>query len=273
MLSFYQTRTVLNPSFSNWRPSMRNTGDQAELFSLEYSRPLIDHPQSLITTPALVVLLGSTPALAGLELMRHMLELQPHDLRRVGLVYIDTDDLPNAVVEFQKQHKGLFQEFPLRIAVPVDINNVPKITQQVLDWDGVQIIQRDDDTEQHTFIQEKMPQYFANGAGGVRNNGHVACCFNYQSIVNALDAALSRITNLGNQQGETRIREVQANIVAFLGGGTGSAIAADIAVMIRELLANRQFKHRINLFCMLPEAIRGTTEPDLKWRKSNATAC
>ncbi len=252
---------------------MRNTGDQAELFSLEYSRPLIDHPQSLITTPALVVLLGSTPALAGLELMRHMLELQPHDLRRVGLVYIDTDDLPNAVVEFQKQHKGLFQEFPLRIAVPVDINNVPKITQQVLDWDGVQIIQRDDDTEQHTFIQEKMPQYFANGAGGVRNNGHVACCFNYQSIVNALDAALSRITNLGNQQGETRIREVQANIVAFLGGGTGSAIAADIAVMIRELLANRQFKHRINLFCMLPEAIRGTTEPDLKWRKSNATAC
>ena len=249
---------------------MRNIRDQAELLAVEYPR---SDTKSLINIPSLVVLLGSTPALAGLELMRHMLDLQPHDLRRVGLVYIDTDDLPNAVVEFQKQHKGLFQEFPLRIAVPVGINNAPKITQQVLDWDGVQIIHRDDDTEQHTFIQEKMPQYFANGAGGIRNNGHVACCFNYQSIYNALDAALNRITNLGNLQGEARIREVQVNIVAFLGGGTGSGIAPDIAVMIRELLASRQFKQRINLFCVLPEPIRGANESDLKWRKSNATAC
>lgn len=252
---------------------MRNIGDQAKLLSLEHPRPLIDHPQSLITTPALVVLLGSTPELAGLELMRHMLDLQPHDLRRVGIVYIDTDDLSSAVVEFQKQHRGLFQEFPLRIAVPAGIDHAPRITQQVLDWDGVQIIHKNDNTEQHTFIQEKVPQYFANGAGGVRNNGHVACCFNYQSIVNALDAALSRITTLGNQQGESRTREVQANIVAFVGGGTGSGIAVDIAVMIRELLASRQFKQRINLFCMLPEPIRGVSLSDLSWRKSNATAC
>src|SRR5205823_387864 len=111
--------------------------------------------------------------------------------------------------------------------------------------------------EQHTFIQEKVPQYFANGAGGIRNNGHVAACFNYQSIYNTLDAALARITRLGTKEGEVRVREVQANLVAFLGGGTGSGILTDVAVMIRELFASRQFKQRINLFCMLPEPIRG----------------
>src|SRR6266516_1017312 len=212
-----------------------------------------------ISTPALVVLLGSTPALAGLELMRHMLGLQPKDLHRVGFVYIDTDDPPSSVVEFQRQHKGLFQEFLLRIAVPAGIHRVPRVKQTVLTWDDShkQIIQKEDDTEQHTFIQGKKPQYFANGAGGIRNNGHVACCFNYHSIYNTLDAALSRITRLSIDQGDTRVREIQANLIAFLGGGTGSGIVADVAAMVRELFASRQLKQRINLLCMLPEPVRG----------------
>src|SRR6266516_1426508 len=227
-----------------------------------------------ISTPALVVLLGSTPALAGLELMRHMLGLQPKDLHRVGFVYIDTDDPPSSVVEFQRQHKGLFQEFLLRIAVPAGIHRVPRVKQTVLTWDDShkQIIQKEDDTEQHTFIQGKKPQYFANGAGGIRNNGHVAACFNYRLIYDALNAALSRITRLEDPRGNLKVREVQANLVAFLGGGTGSGMLADITVMVRELLVKYQLKHRINLFCILPESSRGVSMTDLSWRKSNATA-
>ncbi|HEY1351779.1 MAG TPA: tubulin-like doman-containing protein [Ktedonobacteraceae bacterium] len=246
---------------------------------LESERPrVVTEPR--ILTPALVVLLGSTPSLAGLELMRHMLGLQPGDMRRVALVYIDTDDSPNALAEFQKQNKGLFQEFQLRIAVPAGVAKAPRMQQTILTRERPDdpedetnpVVNKEDLTEQHTFIQEKIPQYFANGAGGIRNNGHVAASFNYHSIYNTLDAALSRITRLAGLDGDVRIREVQANLVAFLGGGTGSGILADITVMMRELLANRQYKQRINLFCMLPEPIRGVNESDLKWRKSNATA-
>jgi hypothetical protein len=233
-----------------------------------------DRPRSLseprISTPTLVVMLGSTSALAGLELMRHMLTLKASDLRRVALVYIDTDDQPSQLVEFRKQHKAMsFQEILLRIAVPTGLSYVTRIPQSSEEKGK----DPRDLKEQHTFIRDKEPQYFSNGAGGIRNNGHVAASFGHHLIYNNLDQALSRIEHLGSEQGESRIREVQANIVAFLGGGTGSGILPDIAVMIRQLLANRQYKQRINLFCMLPEPIRGVSVTDLSWRRSNAAAC
>lgn len=209
-----------------------------------------------IQTPALMVLLGSTSALAGLELMRHMLSLRSNDQRRVALVYIDTDDTPAPLVEFRRRHNNVFQEFPLRIAIPAGISSAERI----------------DEADQHTFIEKKVPQYFANGAGGIRNNGHVAACFNYQYIYDVLDRALVSISRLSTEQNVSKVHEVQANIVAFLGGGTGSGILTDLAVMIRDLLTHRQYKQRINMFCMLPEAVSGASLNDLSWRKSNATA-
>lgn len=223
---------------------------------LESERPPTVSAQRVLT-PNLVVLLGSTAALAGLELMRHMLTLKQSDQRRVALVYIDTDDPPAPLVEFRRVHNNVFLEFPLRIAVPAGISNATRI----------------DESDQHTFIQKKVPQYFANGAGGIRNNGHVAACFNYQYIYDVLDRAIASMSRLSTDQNVSKVHEVQANVVAFLGGGTGSGILADIAVMIRDLLTHRQYKQRLNLFCMLPEPISGANLNDLNWRKSNATAC
>jgi hypothetical protein len=223
---------------------------------LQYERPLtIAAPRVL--TPNIIILLGSTSALTGLETMRHMLTLKATDQRKVAFVYIDTDDPPASLVEFRRQYNNVFQEFPLRIAVPAGISNATRIDQ----------------TDQHTFIQEKVPQYFANGAGGIRNNGHVAACFNYQFIYDVLDRALMAVTRLNTDQNISKVQEVQANIVAFLGGGTGSGILADIAIMVRDILMHHQYKQRLNLFCMLPEPISGANLNDLKWRKSNATAC
>ena len=210
-----------------------------------------------VLTPNLVVLLGSTSAIAGLELMRHMLTLKPADQQKVALVYIDTDDPPAPLIEFRRQHSNVFLEFPLRIAVPIGISNATRI----------------DASDQHTFIEQKVPQYFTNGAGGIRNNGHVAACFNYQYIYDVLDRALVAIGRLNTDQYASKTVGVQANIVAFLGGGTGSGILADIAVMVRDILTYRQYKQRLNLFCMLPEPISGANLNDLRWRKSNATAC
>ncbi|EFH82070.1 tubulin-like doman-containing protein [Ktedonobacter racemifer] len=212
---------------------------------------------SRVLTPNLVVLLGSTSSLTGLELMRHMLSLKPGDQQRVALVYIDTDDPPAPLVEFRHQHNNVFLEFPLRISVPIGISSATRI----------------DASDQHTFIQQRVPQYFTNGSGGIRNNGHVAACFNYQYIHEVLEHALVTVARLGSEQNISKTAGVQANIVAFLGGGTGSGILVDIAVMIREILTHHQYKQRINVFCMLPEAVNGATANDLRWRKSNATAC
>ncbi len=233
---------------------------------LESDRPPVVS-EARILTPAIIVLLGSTSTLAALELMRHMLTLRPSDRRRVAFVYIDTDDPPSTLIEFRRQHNGVFQEFPLRIAVPAGISHVERIAQRPV-RERLRAF-----SEQHTFIQDREPQYFANGAGGIRNNGHVAACFNYDHIYDALDRALVTVSRVGTEQGEVRVRDVQVNIVAFLGGGTGSGILSDIAVMIRDLLTNYLYQQRINLFCMLPEPIRGASLTDLSWRKSNATAC
>lgn len=229
---------------------------------LESERPrVVTEPR--ILTPTLVVLLGSTPALASLELMRQMQSLNVTDKSKVAFVYIDTDDVPPSLVEFRQQHNGVFQEYSLRIAVPGGVSNAQRVEQG----------QRGQRTEQYTFIRDKTPQFFANGAGGIRNNGHVAACFNYSHIENTLHRALTAITQVGTHQGATQAREIQVNIVAFLGGGTGSGIAADIAVTVRQLLLKfPDCQQRINLFCMLPEPIRGANVTDLSWRKSNSTA-
>lgn len=209
-----------------------------------------------ILTPTINVFLGSTASLSGLELMRHMLTLKARDQRKVALVYIDTDDAPAPLSAFRGQHNNVFQEFPLRVGVPTGISNADHI----------------DEADQHTFIEKKVPQYFANGAGGIRNNGHVAACFNHQYIYDVLDKAIVSISHLGLEQNVAGVHEIQANIIAFLGGGTGSGTIVDIAVMVRDLLASRQYKQRLNLFCLLPEPMRGVTPNDLNWRKSNAAA-
>ncbi|MGZ3665970.1 MAG: tubulin-like doman-containing protein, partial [Ktedonobacterales bacterium] len=211
-----------------------------------------------IKTPALVIMLGSTPAKAGLELSRHLLTLTPTDLRRVSLVYIDTDEKPGPQIEFYQEHAGELQVFDLHIAVPAGISYSTPLPPDRLE---------------HTFIPPKVPQYFANGAGGIRNNGHIAAAYNHQRIVQTIESALGALERLGTDQNERQLSEMQVNIVAFLGGGTGSGILPDVAVMVREILLSRQYLQRINLFCMLPEHIRGATVNDVSWRKSNAAAC
>jgi len=208
-----------------------------------------------IQTPVLSIFLGSTAGLVGLEFLRHLSGLDPRDQRRVACVSLDTD------TGFQSSWTATLRQgtaahtFSLLIAVPAGITSVPRTEH-----------------DQHTFIQKRVPQYYSNGAGGIRNNGHTALCFNYDEVGATLEQALSAICHLEGDHGESRVGEVQVNAVAFLGGGTGSGILSDIAVLVRELLVRRGLGHRLNLFCILPEAIAGCSTNDLAWRKSNAVA-
>lgn len=256
-------------AYSNIAHGIRKVIDELRLESLINSyvppstpdKKLVEELQeeqsvtSLVTTPSLVILLGGTSALASLELMRHMLALNRPDQQRVALVYIDTDNPPSALVEFRNQYSGLFQEFPLRFTVPMGIANVELVNQG------------DGGREQHTFIGNKIPDYFENPSGSIRNNGHIAACFHYQQIYETLYQAISAIA------GEAIDREVQAHIVSFLGGGTGSGILPDIAIILRDILTNLSYRHRLNLFCILPEPVYGIDYQTLNWYKSNAVAC
>src|SRR6266705_3250345 len=156
---------------------------------------------SRIRTPVLIVMLGSTPGKAGVELCRHMLTLSPADCRRVALVQIDTADEANELMVFFKEYENLFRFRRLRIHVPVTISYAQRALQPM-----------------HTYMPSKIPQAFANGAGGIRNNGHVAAAFCHSSIRQTLDAALQHLELLGTAQREQQVREVHVNIIAFLGG-------------------------------------------------------
>jgi hypothetical protein len=210
-----------------------------------------------IDTPSLNIFLGSTPSYAALEAMRRLVYLPESDRRKVALVYLDIDSPPSEVLQFRQEHLGQLHEFDLRISVAHGVRYADQLPA---------------DIAQHTYIATKIPESFDNGAGGIRNNGHVAACVDHDRIVQTIDQALAGIGALPTDRGARPVSEVAVNIVAFLGGGTGSGILADLAVMARHRILQLNLKHRLNIFCLLPEHVREATTNDVSWRKSNATA-
>lgn len=212
-------------------------------------------PQVMV--PSLNIFLGSTPTYSALEMMRQLQYLSPLDRRRVALVFIDIDSPPPEIRGFRIDHPGLFQEFDVKIEVLKGAVYADELDKKI---------------RTHTYIPRKIPESFDSGAGGIRNNGHVAACTRHTKIANALDQAIVALGALGPERGAQPISEIQVNIVAFLGGGTGSGILCDIAVMARHRVLQSALSHRLNLFCLLPEKVGVVDEEDISWRKSNATA-
>ncbi|MGH2517069.1 MAG: tubulin-like doman-containing protein [Ktedonobacterales bacterium] len=223
-----------------------------------------------IKTPALIILLGTTPALAGVEFCQQMLGHDDDDRRSVALVHIDTDDLPPRVSGFYREHEGKFAVFSSRLAVPVGINHADDIADGYFEGLTADEVSR---IRWHTYIPTKTPQYFDNGAGGIRNNGHVALCYHHGRVLGRLEEALNTLERLSAAQGERVVDRVAVYIIAFLGGGTGSGTAADVAVMVRRMIERRQYGQRITLYSILPgDHITGAIETEKNWRKSNSTA-
>ena len=210
-----------------------------------------------VDTPSLNIFLGSTPSYAALEAMRRLVYLPESDRRKVALVFLDIDSPPAEVLQFRQEHLGQLREFDLRISVAHGVLYADQLHE---------------DIAHHTYIPTKIPESFDNGAGGIRNNGHVAACADHDRIVQTLDEALAHIGALPHDRGARPVTEVAVNIVAFLGGGTGSGILPDLAVIVRHRILQLNLKHRLNIFCLLPEHLKEATTNDVSWRKSNATA-
>lgn len=215
--------------------------------------PLEDRPREAsdpqVDVPSLNVFLGSTPSFAALEMMRGLIRLPEADQRKVALVFLDIDSPPSEVYQFRQEHPGALREFDLRISVAHGVRYADQLDKSV---------------SAHTYIPGKIPESFDNGAGGIRNNGHVAACTDRAKIVQVFDEALSAIGALPMDRNARPVTEIGINIVAFLGGGTGSGILNDIAVMTRHRVLQLNLKHRLNIFCLLPGTSvrrRSTTSP------------
>jgi len=211
---------------------------------------------NVIKTPALVVTLGTTSTMAAHELCYHLLSLTQDDRDCVSIVTIDTDISRTDFQDFRAQNGGKFNVFPARIAVPsgIDYSESPPVRNQ-------------------TFIPGFRPRYFDYGAGAMRNNGHVALSYKLDTVEDEIRNALGMLYRLGAKQNEQRPVGVQVYVVSFLGGGTGSGIAADIAVIVRQMLLSDKKDQRLMLFGILPgDAMPGVNPNQESWRRSNSTA-
>jgi Tubulin like len=213
-----------------------------------------------IDTPALNIYLGSTPALAGLWLDQYELrDLLPQDRRRVASLYLDIDAPPPELTELATWRQGSdgWTRVEIKhIEVPLDIEYGAQSPEQV----------------RHLLIEPHLPRSYTHGAGGIRNNGHVAMCANVDEVSTRIEHLLSALVSYSGERTERRARDILVNIVAFLGGGTGSGTLPDMALLVRNILRRNGYPARLFIYCLLPEHIGSATPQEISWRRSNAVA-
>lgn len=213
-----------------------------------------------IDTPALNIYLGSTPAQAGLWLDKYELrDLLPQDRRRIASLYLDIDAPPPELTELATWRQGSdgWARVEIKhIEVPLDVEYNSLNKQQV----------------QHLLIEPHLPRSYSHGAGGIRNNGHVALSANVDEIATRIEQLLSALVSYGGERTERRARDILVNIVAFLGGGTGSGTLPDMAVLVRNILRRNGYPARVFIYCLLPEHIGSATPQEISWRRSNMVA-
>ena len=211
--------------------------------------------QPQVGMPSLNIFLGSTPVYAALEVMRYLVHLPEDDRRHVAIVLLDIADPPAEIAQFRLDHpEGLLVLSPA-LNMPDDVRLGDPLPDDIL---------------KHTFINPHTPRSDDTGAGGIRNNGHMAVCTAWSQIAQALDRAITEICTISPHEGARPIEQILVNIVAFLGGGTGSGIVGDIAVMAGNQIELLGLRHQLSMFCLLPEHFHDVT--DLGLRKSNAAA-
>ena len=215
-----------------------------------------NHMELQVSMPSINIFLGSTPVYAALEVMHRLVELPEPDRHHVAIVFLDIAPAPAELKHFRDQHQGELLEYGTTLHIPGDVG----------------LAQLSAEAAAHTFIKPHKPHADDTGAGGIRNNGHIAACFAHDQIAQTLNKAIFEVCRLPQHQRAQPVTEVIVNIVAFLGGGTGSGILTDLAVLARDRVAARVQHHRLNLFCLLPEDFPDVEAADFAQRRANSTA-
>lgn len=210
-----------------------------------------------IIDPVLNIFIGTSPSLyVARHLERDVSYLPRTDRDRITTLLIDTMRLQNS-----GQNGYTYGADVMQIQTPRYERNA--------EWTVAQA--------HNMYIKANSgphkPGISVAGAGGIRNNGHVALCSLATSIEQRIKSKLSQIIAPPLEgQTEQAINGLRINIITFLGGGTGSGILPALSVIARTVANARIPQPHTAIYAVLPEQPRGLTEEMRRRQRSNALA-
>jgi hypothetical protein len=187
---------------------------------------------------SLFIGLGGTGASALLQTKKRFLDTYGEVPPMIGFLSIDTD--------FNTQTKSIERDSILTDAHK-DLNPDVKFDQSELLYTNVKGA-TDAYSRQKESLFDWMPEKnehvlrnMANGAGQVRSNGRFALHFNYNQIIQSVQAKTNDLLNINipnNSKFKPKGSDIEINYVFSVSGGTGSGTFIDIAYLVKEALGN-----------------------------------
>lgn len=211
-------------------------------------------PQHIID-PVLNIYVGTSPTAVAYHVNRELARLPERDRRRVATLMIDTMRLQAESWNGSRPYGADL----MHIQTPRYERYAAWTPQQrhnmyVTNHNGAH-----------------KPGMGTYGAGGVRNNGHIAFCSSAHIIQQRLIDKFNQISAPPpDRQDERAVNALRVNIVTFLGGGTGSGVLPALAVLVRYLASRRVAQPQTAIYAVLPEQPRGLTEEMRQRQRSNA---
>ncbi|MEI7644600.1 MAG: tubulin-like doman-containing protein [Chloroflexales bacterium] len=211
-----------------------------------------------ITFPVLNIYVGTSPITVGHYIQREMAHLSASDQRKVASLYIDTmpfqDTRANGLRTYGSDTMHIF---------------IPHF-QGSGSWTNEQ--------ENSMFVKNHLgvfhkPGITAVGAGGIRNNGNTAFCLWVTHIRQQIEHKLNML-NAPPPTGQEVPPPVslRINIIAFLGGGTGSGVLPALTLLTRYILQDKHVIPQTAIYAVLPDQSKGATEAMRQRQRSNAFA-
>ncbi len=212
-----------------------------------------------IHDPVLNIYIGTSPALVGRYVNRELQRLPATERRKVATLFIDTMQMREELLNGMRAPgaDSLRMSFePYHGSGSWNADQAQNLFIKTANTPGARM---------------HKPGITVAGAGGVRNNGHFSFCFWSTRIRQRL---IEKI-NMVNQpppdvQDDQPAVTLRVNIIAFLGGGTGSGIVPSLALLTRYVLKDKGIVPMTAIYGVLPEHPRGQTSDMKRRQRSNA---
>lgn len=208
-----------------------------------------------IVYPVLNIYVGTSPLEVGRHVNREVQQLDPSDQRKVASLFIDTMPIQE---ERANGHRTAGSD-TMQIMIPR--------FQASGQWNPDAL----DNLYVVSGAAHHKPGITAAGAGGIRNNGHVAFCFWASSVMQRISDKLDLINAPPPvEQNQRAAASLRVNIIAFLGGGTGSGVLPALTVLTRYVMTRKNVVPQTAIYAVLPEHPKGSTAAMQRRARSNA---
>ena len=212
-----------------------------------------------IIDPVLNIFIGTSPTIVSRTVNRQLARLDASDRQRIATLMIDT-------MRIQRSADGASY-------VGSDILQIqtPRFEFSAA-WTDEQVRNLLVTADRGRFVHR--PGIGSAGAGGIRNNAHVAMALSAANLRQRINQKLDMICAPSETRQDQQLSStVRINIITFLGGGTGSGVMPALTLLTRYLTqqhnANRP---QTAIYAVLPEQPLGLTEEMIRRQRSNTFA-